>query len=64
MNMDLEGFLLWHKNRSADNIIISDKGHHLNDKEARAYARWGLDNGYKSLKELPEFEEVKDKLKL
>ncbi len=64
MNMDLLGFLTWHKKRSAANIIVSDRGHYLSDKEAKAYAKWGLENGYKSLKELPEFEDVVDKLKL
>lgn len=64
MDMDLLGFLMWYKNRSAANIMISDKGYHLSDREAKAYARWGIENGYKSLKDLPEFEEVRDKLKL
>lgn len=59
MNMDLKGFLLWHKNKSANGIIISNAGHHLTDKEAKAYAKWGIENGYETLNELPEFEEVK-----
>ena len=62
MDMFLKGFLLWNERRNANNIIISDKGHHLSDAEAKSYARWGVENGYNTLKEMPEFEEVKEKL--
>lgn len=44
--------------------MVTDKGHSLSDKEAKAYAKWGIENGYATLKEMPEFEDVKDKLKL
>lgn len=62
--MNLRMFLFCSKGRNTDDIIISDKGHSLTDKEAKAYVRWGIENGYKTLNELPEFEEVKDKFKL
>lgn len=64
MNMNLLDFLLYCKKRKVDNLIISDKGYCLSDKEVKAYVRWGIENGYTTLKELPEFEIVKDKLKL
>lgn len=64
MNADLQGFLDYYKRRKADGIFETDKGYSLSDKEAKAYARWGIRNGYKTLKEMPEFEEVKDQLKI
>ena len=64
MNADLQGFLDYYKRRKAGGILQTDKGYRLSDKEAKAYARWGIENGYTLLKEMPEFEEVKDQLNI
>lgn len=64
MNADLQGLLAYFKHRNATGIMKSDKGHSLSDKEAKAYVRWGVKKGYKLLKEMPEFEDVKDQLNL
>jgi hypothetical protein len=46
------------------NIIKSSNGYSLKDNEARAYVRWCLDNGYEDLSSAPNFELIKNKLKL
>ena len=62
MNMDLLGFLAFYMQKKAANIIVSNKGYSLSDREAKAYVRWGVENGYKDLRSMPEFEDVKDEL--
>lgn len=64
MDADLQGFLDYYRRRKADGLFQTNSGYTLSDKEAKAYARWGIKNGYKLLKEMPEFEEVKDKLNI
>ena len=36
MNADLNGMMEFHKKKSMDNIIVTDKGKTLNDRETRA----------------------------
>lgn len=64
MNLDLQGFLDYYKRKNAFGIMVTEKGYSLSDKEAKEYAKWGIKNGYAKLYEMPEFEEVKDQLKL
>ena len=49
-----------HKNMS--NILKSDSGRYLNDREARSYIDYCLKKGYTELYECPEFEDIKDML--
>ena len=63
MNMDLKGFLT-HFKRNATGIVRTNAGRYLTDTELRAYCIWGLQNGYKTLYELPEFETIEVELKL
>ena len=56
-NMNLQGFLAYHKG-NAYGLVITDAGKKLTDAELRAYVRWGLLHGYKLLSELPEFETI------
>ena len=62
MDMDLKGFLMWHKG-NADGYVTTDSGRDLTGRELRAYCRWGVSNGYELLSELPEFEEVEQRMK-
>lgn len=64
MNADLQGFLDYYKRKNASGMLNTDKGYSLSDKEAKAYVKWGIKQGYTTLKEMPEFEEVKDQLKI
>lgn len=43
---------------------MSNNGYELTDKEARAYIRWAILSGYKYLSEVPDFEDIRDKLGL
>ena len=61
MDLDLNGFLKFEK-RKVNGLVTTDKGRDLTDKELRAYCKWGVDNGYKLLSELPEFEEIEEEL--
>ena len=63
MDMDLRGFLMYHK-KNAGGLVTTDAGRSLTDEELRAYCIWGLKNGYKTLYELPEFETIEVELKL
>ena len=63
MNANLKGLLDFFKRKNMDNIIIS-KEHSLSDKEARAYIKYCLSQGHTELKNCPEYEDVKDKLKI
>lgn len=64
MNMDLQGFLDYYKRKSAHRILCTNKGHSLSDTEAKTYVRWGIKQGYTELKQMPEFEDVKNRLGL
>ena len=63
MDMDLLGFLENHK-KDATGLVTTDAGRDLTDKELRAYCRWGVRNGYRTLLQLPEFETVEHLLGL
>ena len=62
MNADLQGmwdYYFSEKSRKrCNNIIVTDLGKSLSHEESRKLIRWGLYNGYKYLKEMPEFEEI------
>lgn len=62
MNCDLQGFLDYFHGKNANGIIITDKGKALSDREAKTYALWGLKNGYTELCQMPEFEDVEQKV--
>lgn len=47
-----------------DELVTTDAGRDLTDKELRAYCRWGLMSGYTRLKQMPEFETIEKQLKL
>lgn len=63
MNANIEMMLKYHRG-NFNKIIVTEKGYYLSNKEAKAYLRWGLENGYKDLYSMPEFEEIKDELKI
>ena len=54
---------MYHK-KDAGGLVSTDAGRSLTDEELRAYCIWGLQNGYKTLYELPEFETIEVELKL
>lgn len=62
MDASLQGLLEYGKRRKLTDIIQSDNGYSLTDAEARRYIKWALLNGYKYLSEVPDYEEVKDKI--
>lgn len=58
MNASLEGLKRFHKRKSMNNLIVTEKGRHLNDREARQYIDYCLEKGYKDLYSCPEYEDV------
>ena len=62
MKCDLQGFLSYFHRKNSGGIIVTDKGRTLSDKEAKAYIRWGLKNGYTELTQMPEFDDVEQQL--
>ena len=62
MDASLQGLLDWGKRRSLRDLIQSDNGYSLTDAEARRYVRWAIKQGYKYLSEVPDHEQVKDKI--
>lgn len=62
MDASLQGLLEYGKRRRLTGIIESDNGYSLSDAEARKYIKWALMNGYKYLSEVPDYEQVKDKI--
>ena len=52
MDMDLLGFLE-NRKKDATGLVTTDAGRDLTDKELRAYCRWGVRNGYRTLLQLP-----------
>lgn len=64
MNADLRGMKLYYKGKSMGGIIVTDKGKKLNDREARAFINYCIEQGHTELKTCPEFEDIKDKLSL
>ena len=45
MDMDLRGFLMYHK-KNAGGLVSTDAGRSLTDEELRAYCIWGLQNKF------------------
>ena len=64
MDANLQGLLEFGKRRSLRGVIKSDNGYELTDNEARTYIRWEISFGYKYLSEVPDFEDIRDKLEL
>lgn len=64
MNADLQGMLSYFKHKKMNNIITTEKGYKLSDKEAREYIKYCMSSGHTELKTCPEFEDVREKLKL
>lgn len=62
MDANLQGLWEYGKRRKLTNFIQSDNGYNLTDAEARKYIKWALLNGYKYLSEVPDYEQVKDKI--
>lgn len=62
MDARLQGILDWGKRRSLRDIIQSDDGYSLTDSEARRYVRWAIKQGYEYLSQVPDYEQVKDKI--
>lgn len=64
MNCDLQGFLDFFTHKKSDNIIVTNAGRSLSDKEAKEFVRWGIQNGYTDLTDMPEYEDIENQLKL
>lgn len=64
MNADLQGILNYYGNRPIKDLLMSDNGYMLSANEARAYIKYCLSQGHTELKTCPDFDEVKEKLKL
>ena len=62
MNADIRNMLKVYEKRSLKDIIQTNKGKLLSNKEAREYLSWGIINGHKDLKSMPEFEDIVDQL--
>lgn len=64
MDANLQGLMEFGKRRNLRGVIMSNNGYELTDKEARAYIRRAILSGYKHLSEVPDFEDIRDKLEL
>lgn len=64
MNADLQGILNYYGKRPITNLLVTSKGYTLSSQEARAYIKYCLSQGHTDLKTCPEFEDIKNKLKL
>ena len=62
MDASLQGLLIWGQRRSLRDLIQSDNGYSLTDAEARSYILWAITQGYKYLSEVPDYEQVKNKI--
>jgi len=64
MNADLQGILNYYGKRPIKDLLVSDDGYTLSAKEARVYIKYCLSLGHTELKTCPDWDEVKDKLKI
>ena len=62
MNADLKGMKKYYAHKNMSNILKSDSGRYLTDREARSFIDYCLKKGYTKLYECPEFEDIKDML--
>lgn len=60
MDADLKGLQAYYKGKRIPfGRITADDGTPLNSEEAHAIIEWGLENGYKSLNQMPDYNEIK-----
>jgi hypothetical protein len=62
MNLDIKGALAFYKRRNMTGLLVTDNGRELSDNEARNYLKWCDKNSYRTIKDAPDYDDVKDKI--